>query len=112
MFEERHTCARRSGDSTRQGAQAFARLPRLAETRDFGQFLRIARFIAAACNGQALAFDLFDLRAVHVATGDGMRRCPDALCWERADLHTLVPDGEPTVRDVLDRWGLRPSAPA
>lgn len=43
----------RSDDATLKGAQAFARLLRLVETRDSGQILRIARFLAATYNGQA-----------------------------------------------------------
>ena len=31
--------------------------------------------------------------------------CLDALRWGRADLHTLVPDGDARVRAVIDRWG-------
>lgn len=112
MIEEFQACARRSADSTRQGAQAFARLLQLAETRDSGQVARVVRFIGAVYNGHAFAFDLFDLRAVDVAISDDMLRCLDALRWGRADLHTLVPDGDARVRTVLDRWGLRPSAPA
>ena len=33
--------------------------------------------------------------------------CLDALRWARADLYTLVPDGDARVRAVIDRWGLR-----
>ena len=39
--------------ATQAGAQAFARLLTLAETRDSGQIPRIARFLAATYNGQA-----------------------------------------------------------
>jgi len=44
--------------------------------------------------------------AVDVAIGDDMLACLDALRWARADLHRLVPRGEPRVRAVLHRWGL------
>ena len=33
--------------------------------------------------------------------------CLDALRWGRADLHTLVPNGDARVRAVIDSWGLR-----
>lgn len=100
-------CDTRSLHATRAGAQAFARLLKLAEERDSGQIPRIARFLAATYNGQAFQLDLFDLRAVDVAISDDMLCCLDALRWGRADLHTLLPDGDARVRAVIDRWGLR-----
>jgi hypothetical protein len=97
----------RSRKATQAGAQAFARLLKLAEERDSGQIPRIARFLAATYNGQALPFDLFELRAVDVAISDDMLCCLDALRWGRADLHTLVHHGDARVRAVIERWGLR-----
>jgi hypothetical protein len=97
----------RSRQATQAGARAFARLLELAEQRDSGQIARIARFLAAMFNGQAFQLDLFELRAVDVAISDDMLCCLDALQWARADLHTLVPDGDARVRGVIDRWGLR-----
>lgn len=40
-------CDALSLQATQAGAQAFARLLKLAETRDSGQIPRIARFLAA-----------------------------------------------------------------
>ena len=97
----------RSRQATQAGAQAFARLLKLAEERDSGQIARIARFLAATYNSQAFQLDLFELRAVDVAISDDMLCCLDALRWARADLHTLVPNGDARVRAVIDRWGLR-----
>ena len=97
----------RSHDATASGAQAFARLLALAEQRGSGQIVRVVQFIAATCNWHAFAFDLFDLRALDVAISDGMLRCLDALRWARADLYTLVPDGDALVRSVIDRCGLQ-----
>jgi len=97
----------RSRQATQIGAQAFARLLKLAEERDSGQIPRIARFLAATYNGQAFQFDLFELRAVDIAISDDMLCCLDALRWARADLHTLVPDGDARVRAVIECWGLR-----
>jgi hypothetical protein len=97
----------RSRAATAAGAQAFARLLRLAEERDSGQIARIARFLAATYNGQAFALDPFELRAVDVAISDDMLCCLDALRWGRADLHTLVPDGDGRMQAVIARWGLR-----
>ena len=96
----------RSHDATAIGAQAFARLLALAEQRNSGQIVRVVQFIAATYNGQDFAFDLFDLRALDVEISDDMLRCLDALRWARADLYTLVPDGDARVRAVIDRWGL------
>ena len=100
-------CDALSLQATQAGAQAFARLLKLAETRDSGQIPRIARFLAATYNGHAFSFDLFELRVVDVAISSDMLCCLDALRWGRADLHTLIPDGDDRVRAVIDRWGLR-----
>ncbi len=99
-------CEGRSRQATQAGAQAFARLLRLAEEGDSGQIARVARFLAATYNGQVFAFDPFELRAVDIAIGDDMLSCLDALRWGRADLHTMVPDGDARVRRVIERWGL------
>ena len=107
MLDDLNAFAARSDEATRKGAQAFARLLRLAETRDSGQLPRIARFLAATYNGQAFPFDLFELRAVDVTISDDMLCCLDALRWGRADLHTLIPDGDARLRAVIERWGLR-----
>jgi hypothetical protein len=96
----------RSRQATHAGAQAFARLLSLAEERNSGQILRIARFLAATYNGAAFPLDPFELRAVDIAISDDMLRCLDALRWGRADLHTLVPDGDARMRSVIERWGL------
>lgn len=100
-------CDALSLQATQTGAQAFARLLKLAEERDSGQIPRIARFLAATYNGHAFSFDLFELRAVDVAISNDMLCCLNALRWGRADLHTLIPDGDARVRAVIDRWGLR-----
>ena len=97
----------RSREATATGAQAFARMLQLAEQRDSGQIVRVVHFIAATYNGQAFPLDPFDLRAVDIAISDDMLRCLDALRWGRADLYTLVPDGDARVRAVIERWGLR-----
>ena len=97
----------RSRAASATSAQAFARLLRLAEERDSGQIPRVARFLAATYNGQAFPLDVFELRAVDVAISDDMLQCLDALRWGRADLYTLVPDGDARVRAVIQRWGLR-----
>jgi hypothetical protein len=106
-LDDLDTFAARSGEATRKGAQAFARLLQLAETRDSGQIPRVARFLAATYNGQAFQLDPFELRAVDIAISDDMLCCLDALRWGRADLYTLVADGDARVRAVIDRWGLR-----
>ena len=97
----------RSRQATQAGAQAFTRLLKLAEEEDFGQIGRIARFLAATYNGKDFPLDLYEMRAVDIAISDDMLACVDALRWGRADLHTLVPDGDARLRVVIDRWGLR-----
>jgi hypothetical protein len=103
-LDEYQTCSRAA---TAAGAQAFARLLRLAEERESGQIVRIARFLAAVYNGQSFPLDVLELRAVDVAISDDMLQCLDALRWGRADLHTLVPDGDRRMQAVIVRWGLR-----
>jgi hypothetical protein len=100
-------CDALSLQAIRAGAQAFARLLKLAEERDSGQIPRIARFLAATYNGHAFQLDLFELRTVDIAISNDMLSCLDALRWGRADLHTLIPDGDDRVRAVIERWGLR-----
>lgn len=97
----------RSGAATAAGAQAYARLLCLAEERNSGQIVRVVRFLAATYHGQAFPFDPVELRAVDVAISDDMLCCLDALRWGRADLHTLVSDGDARMRGVIERWGLR-----
>ena len=101
----------RKAEATAKGGHAFERLLQLAETRDSGQVRRVASFIAATYNGEAFPFDLFELRAVDEAISDDMLLCIDALRWGRADLYSLLPDGDRRVRAVIDQWGLkRPEA--
>lgn len=97
----------RSSAATAQGGQAYARLVTLAETRDSGQILRIAKFIAATYNDHTFPFDLFELRALDVDISDDMLRCIDALRWGRVDLYTLIPHGDERVKAVIERWGLK-----
>jgi hypothetical protein len=85
-------------------AHAYARLLDLAEKRDSGQIVRIARFLASTFNGEAFPFDPFELRAVDVEISDDMLACFDALRWGKADLHKLVPDGERRVLAIIDTW--------
>jgi hypothetical protein len=40
---------------------------------------------------------------VGVGIGDDMLCCLDALRWARADLYTLVPNGEARVREIVRR---------
>jgi hypothetical protein len=104
---ELEACEHRSSKATAAGTQAFAHLLKLAEERDSGQIPRIARFLAATYNSQAFPFDLFELRAVDIAISDAMLQCLDSLRWARADLYTLVPDGDARVKAVIERWGLQ-----
>jgi hypothetical protein len=97
----------RAQEATAKGAQAFGRLLSLTEHHDSGQIRRVAQFIASTYNGQAFPFDLYELRAVDIEISDEMLLCLDALRWARADLHTLVPDGDERVQAVIRNWGLR-----
>lgn len=96
----------RAHEATSRGAEAFARLLKLAETGDSGQIRRVADFVGATYNGRRYRFDPFELRAVDVSISDDMLSCLDALRWACADLYHLVPNGEPRVRAVIRQWGL------
>lgn len=100
-------CDGRARKATVAGAQAFAHLLTLAEERNSGQIARVVRFIAATYHGQAFTLDPFDLRTVDIDIGDAMLQCLNALRWGRADLYTLVPDGDARVRSVIERRGLQ-----
>jgi hypothetical protein len=97
----------RSSEATAKGGQGFLRLLTLAETRNSGQIPRIAKFIASTYNGNAFPFDLFDLRALDIEISDDMLLCIDALRWGRADLYTLIPEGDKRVKAVIELWGLK-----
>jgi len=99
--------ASRSREATQAGALAFARLLALAEQRDSGQIARVVRMLASFYNGRAFPMDPYELRAVDVEISDDVLCCLDALRWGRADLHTLVPEGNARMLAVIDRWGLR-----
>lgn len=62
-----------------------------------GASLRISRRFAL------FQLDLFELRAVDIAISTDRLCCLDALRWGRADLHTLIPDGDACVRSVIER---------
>ena len=66
----------------------------------------------AARVSQAFQLDPFDFRVVDIAISDDMLCCLDALRWGRADLYTLITEGDARVRAVIDRWGLRLPADA
>ncbi len=98
--------AQRAARAQAKAAQACVRLVDLAEIGDSGQIRRIAAFLASTYNGQAFPFDPYELRAVDVAISDDMIACIDALRWAKADLHTLIPDGDRRLRALIDRWAL------
>lgn len=100
----------RTTQAQAKAAQAYARLLDIAQHSDTGQARRVAEFIAATYNGHAYSFDLFDLRAVDVAISDDMLTALDALRWGRADLYTLVPDGQARIRAMLELWEIQPGS--
>jgi hypothetical protein len=101
----------RAAAAQAKAAQAYARLLALTEIGDDGQSRRAALFLASTYSGEAFLFDVFELRAVDVATSDDMLACLDALRWGKAELYQLVPDGERRLRWVIDRWGPPKDAP-
>jgi hypothetical protein len=101
---EQRDWERRAMEAQAKAAQAYARLIDTATKIDSGQSARVAQFIAATYNGHAYAFDLFDLRTLDVSISDDMLICMDALRWGKADLYTLVPDGDAKVKALLSNW--------
>jgi hypothetical protein len=99
--------AARATEATRRGAQAFARLLAVAESTDSGQARRVAGFVASTYNGRTFPLNPFELRAVDASISDDMLACLDALRWGRADLFTLVPNGDRRVQALIRRWDLR-----
>lgn len=87
-----------------KAAQAYARLVDIALHSQTGQAQRVALFLAAAYNGSAYQFDLFDLRAVDVEISDDMLVCIDALRWGRADLYNLLPGGDAPILEIIRIW--------
>lgn len=90
-----------------KAAQCYSRLLQLAETRDSGQIHRIAQFLASTYNSTAFPWDPYDLRSLDVEISDDMLSCLDALRWGKADLYSLVPDGQKRVEFVIKQWGLQ-----
>jgi hypothetical protein len=107
LGDEMESMRLRSSEATAKGGQALLRLLTLAETRNSGQIPRIAKFIASTYNGDAFPFDLFELRALDIEISDDMLLCIDALRWGRADLYSLIPDGDKRVKAVIELWGLQ-----
>ena len=82
--DEMESMRLRSSKATAKEGQAFVRLLTLAETRNFGQTPRIAKFIASTYHGDTFPFDLFDLfelRALDIEISDDIFLCIDALRW-------------------------------
>lgn len=92
-------------------AQAYFRLLQLAERQNSDQARTVARFVACMYNAHDHPFDPLDLRAVDVDISDDMLCCLDALRWGRADLQTLIPDGERRIRQMCREWGLGSTDP-
>ena len=105
MLSDEEKWTRRASAAQAEAAQAYARLVATAEDQSSGQVRRIAAFLASTYNGHVFRFDPYELRAVDVAISDDMLVCLDALRWAKADLHTLIPDGDRRLRAVIDRWG-------
>ena len=103
---QQHEIRERADRAEALAAQAYARLLHLAETRDSGQILKIAAFIAATYNGQSFPLDLFILRTVDYSICEDMLLCIDALRWGRNDLYKLVPDGARRIEAICEAWGL------
>jgi hypothetical protein len=87
-------------------AHAFNRLLSAAEQGRGGQTEIVVKFLACTFDNSICKFDPFDLRALDVDVSDDILLCLDALRWGRADLYTLVPDGERRVQIMLALWQL------
>lgn len=106
FFAQQREWDERASKAQAAAAQAYLRLLRLAELRDGGQAHTIARFVASMYNSHDHPFDPLDLRAVDVPISDDMLLCLDALRWGRADLYTLIPDGDRRIQQMCKDWRL------
>jgi hypothetical protein len=106
FFAEQQAWDERATKAQAAAAQAYNRLLLRAEQSKSGQAHTVARFLASTYNGHQYPFDLFELRGVDVAISDDMLVCLDALRWGRADLYTLVPDGDSRMQRLCKDWGL------
>lgn len=107
MTDEYEEWAQRATVAQAKAAQAFERLLTLAEEQNSGQIRRVVGFLASTFNGQSFPFNLFELRALDIAISDDMLLCLDALRWGKADLYSLVPDGEKRVIRALEVWNVK-----
>lgn len=106
MFAEVDAWGLRASEAQAKAAHAYGRLLEIAETSNAGQAGRVAQFLASTFNDWTYPYRLFDLRSFDVAISDDMLMCLDALRWGKADLFTLVPNGEKRVKSVIKAWGV------
>lgn len=109
FFAQQREWDERASQVQAAAAQAYNRLLLLAENREGGQARTVAQFVASTYNSHDHRFDLVDLRAVDVGISDDMLVCLDALRWGRADLYTLVPDGDRRIQRICADWRLNDS---
>jgi hypothetical protein len=106
---------RSSSDARRNGSGALATRPPAGRrpTPVFsdwqrpgssGQARTVARLLAGLYNGADFPINPYELRGLDIALSDDVITCLDALRWAKADLHTLVPDGDHRTRAVLKCW--------
>lgn len=103
-------CDALSLQATQAGAQAFARLLTLAETRDSGQIPRIARFLAATYNGHAFpsCSDQHDENsAKSCIMRSGLRRRQDARSMLRSGCRTAASHSHRACRNCIRAAGGR-----
>ena len=67
----------------------------------------IAGFLASIYDPEAFPLDPRLMRSVDVPVSDDMLACLDAVRWGRAELHTLLPNGERRILNVCDALGLQ-----
>lgn len=109
FFTQQREWDARASQVQAAAAQAYNRLLLLAENREGGQARTVAQFVASTYNSNDHRFDLVDLRAVDVGISDDMLVCLDALRWGRADLYTLVPNGDSRSQRMCADWGMNDS---
>ena len=105
--DEMESMRLRSGEATAKGGEAYAPPAdpgRDAQLRPDPAHREVHR---VDVQRRRVAFDLFALRALDIEISDDMLLCIDALRWGRADLYSLVPDGDKRVKAVIERWGLK-----
>lgn len=89
-------------------AEAYGRLAALAETRNSGQIVRIAGFLAATFNSYEFKFDISDLRGLDESIRADILTVLAGQYGFAPYPYNLIPDGEARVGKIVEKFGIKP----